>query len=207
MARIETVERTIYQFDELDDDAKETARNWYRGCIESDEISDVDDWQAIAAILGVEFSTRRVPLHGGGTRHAPEIYWTLNPDSAAFAGRYTYAKQSPKRIREYAPQDTVLHGIADRLAAIQRRNFYRLAADCDTGGHDGTSQKVQSLRINNRDYHEYIDCDEIKSALTDFAHWIACQVSAQWDYLHSDENVDECIRINEYEFDESGNIV
>ncbi|EEW61028.1 conserved hypothetical protein [Ruegeria sp. TrichCH4B] len=29
---------------------------------------------------------------------------------------------------DYAPTDASLHGIADRLQAIQRRNFYQLAA-------------------------------------------------------------------------------
>lgn len=211
MARIETVERTLYSFEELSDAAKETARDWWRSCIESDECEDKDDWQTVAGILGIQFSTRAVRLMGGSTRYDPTIYWTLYPDSAAFAGRYTYAKQAPKRIREYAPQDTALHGIADNLQAIQRRNFYRLAADCETGGRDGTTQKVQSFKINSRDYNEYIDCDELESALTDFAHWIARQVSVQSEYLHSeylhsDENVDDCIAVNEYEFYESGNI-
>lgn len=206
MSRIETIERTLYSFEELSDAAKETARDWWRSCIESDECEDKDDWQIVAAILGIQFSTRAVRLMGGATRQDPVIYWTLNPDSAAFAGRYTYAKQAPKRIREYAPQDKALHAIADELQSIQRRNFYRLAADCETGGRDGTTQRVQSFKINNWDYNEYIDCDELESALTDFAHWIARQVSTQWDYLHSDEYVDGAILCNAYEFDESGNI-
>lgn len=204
MARV--IEKTIYQFDELEAEGQERARDWYRGCIESDEVSDIEDWQAIAEILGIEFKTQSVRLYGGGSRHDPQIYWELNPDSAAYAGRYAYRKGAPKRIREYAPQDTVLHGIADRLQAIQRRYFYRLAADCETGGRNGTSQKVQSFRINNWDYNESIECDDLAECLTDFAHWIACTVSAQWDYLHSSECVDESIRANEYEFDEHGNI-
>lgn len=38
-------------------------------------------------------------------------------------------------IREYAPQDTELHRIADALQAIQRRNFYQLRADASHRGH------------------------------------------------------------------------
>ena len=196
MARTETIERTFYQFDELDDDAKETARNWWRSCVDS------DDWQAVARILGISFQDCHV---AGRAIVRPQIYWTLNPDSAAFAGRYVYAKQAPKRIREYAPKDAVLHGIADRLAMIQRRNFYQLVADCETSGRDGTTQRVTVYR-NHGGYNELIDSDDLAECLTDFAHWIACQVSAQWDYLNSDEYIDESIRINEYEFDENGNI-
>jgi len=194
MARIETSQRTLYQFAELSEDAKGTARNWFRGCIEPDELPDYDDWQTIARILGIEFKTERVPLMGGSTRHDPVIYWALNPDSAAFAGWYSYAKGAPKAIRAHAPQDETLHTIADTLQSVQRRNFYRITATCETRGRDGTSQRVES------------DCEDIAEPLTDFAHWIAMQVSAQWDYLNSDEYVDDCILCNEYEFDSEGNI-
>lgn len=55
MPRIETQTRTMYQFAELSDEAKETARDWFRGCVESDEIdNDSDDRDTIAAILGIE---------------------------------------------------------------------------------------------------------------------------------------------------------
>ena len=43
-------------------------------------------------------------------------------------------------MRDYAPTDATLHGIADRLQAIQRRNFYQLAAEASHRG---------------RYYHEY----------------------------------------------------
>lgn len=205
--RTVTIEKTLYKFDELEESAKDNARNWFRGCLESEELTDYDDWQSVARILGIEFSQRQIPLHGGGTRYDPQIYWTLNPDRAAFAGRYSYAKGAPKAIRAYAPNDTVLHGIADRLREIQRKAFYRLTADCETRGRNGTSQQVQCYRMPiDGTYNYYIDHDELEECLTDFAHWICCQISAQWDYLNSDEYVDECILINGYEFDESGNI-
>jgi hypothetical protein len=204
MSMSRTVEIELYQFDELSDDAKDVARNWYRSYIETDEISDHDDWQAVAEILGIQFSTQAVKLYGGGTRHDPVIYWELNPASAAFRGRYSYAKGAPKRIRAYAPEDTALHGIADALQLAQRKAFYRLTADCTTDGRGGTSQGVQVFRLSSYDYPEYIDHDGIEEALRDFAHWIARQVDAQWDYLNSSENVDECIRINEYEFTDDG---
>ena len=34
----------------------------------------------------------------------------------------------------YAPQDATLHGIADRLQTIERRNFYQLCAEASHRG-------------------------------------------------------------------------
>jgi hypothetical protein len=50
-------------------------------------------------------------------------------DGASFDTFYSHEKDAPRRIREYAPQDTKLHRIADVLYAIQRRNFYQLTAE------------------------------------------------------------------------------
>ncbi len=40
--------------------------------------------------------------------------------------------------------------------------------------------------------------------LRDFAHWIYRQLEQEWDYQNTDEQVDESIQANEYEFDEDG---
>lgn len=201
---------TLYQFDELSDDAKERARDWYRSCIETDELSNLDDWLSIAAILGIDFATRSVPLMSGATRQDPRIWWNgfcSQGDGASWEGWYSYAKGAARAIRQYAPQDTVLHSIADRLQSAQRRNFYRLQATVTQSGHyyhSGT-MRFDVTRTDDIDVSES-DCDTVSEALRDFADWIYSQLRAQWEYLHSDESVDEHIRINEYEFTESGEV-
>jgi hypothetical protein len=53
-------------------------------------------------------------------------------DTALLGALIRYTDGSPKppaRFRDYAPKDAALHSIADRLQAIQRRNFYQLAAE------------------------------------------------------------------------------
>lgn len=203
MARV--IPTTVYTFAELSDDAKEVARNWYRECIDSDELADRDDWCAIAAILGITFDTRAVKLMGGGTRHDPCIWWQLGysqGDYANFDGRYAYAKGAAKRIREYAPTDKTLHAIADDLQAAQRREFYRLEARAKSEHRGGMS--VDVWRSDD------VECDAgdvaVREALRDFASWIYDQVRAQNDYLTSDETVDESITLNAYEFHEDGSI-
>jgi hypothetical protein len=146
----------------------------------------------------------------GKTRQELCIYWSgfsAQGDGASWEGRYSYAKQAPKRIREYAPQDERLHAIADSLAEVQRRNFYRLQCSVTTSGgyyHSGT-MRFNLSRIDDLDVRES-DEDTIAEALHDFADWIYRQLEAQWDYLTSDEAVEDSILANEYEFDESGNI-
>jgi hypothetical protein len=74
----------------------------------------------------------------GGTRSKPCIwfsgFWSQG-EGACFEGYWSHAKGAVARIRDYAPQDATLHSIADRLKAIQRRNFYQLAAEISRRGH------------------------------------------------------------------------
>jgi hypothetical protein len=213
------IETPVFQFDELaDDSAKESARDWFRECLEYDEISDTDDWESIAEILGVTFAYRPVRLMGGGTRQEPQIHWSgfySQGDGASWEGSYEYAKRAPRRIRAYAPRDADLHAIADRLQEIQRRNGYRLTARVTTSGrysHSGTmdveTSKGDSYLGNGWNYGLNRDADdtaaEIRDALRAFADWIYRQLEAQWEYLNSAESVDESIRANEYTFTADG---
>ncbi len=141
----EVICTTVYQFPELSDAAKEKARSWYR------EFGPHDDWWD-AVYEGFRAGLRNprhppenrsVRLMGGGTRAKPCIwfsgFWSQG-DGACFEGYWSHAKGADARIRDYAPTDATLHGIADRLQAIQRRNFYQLAAEVSHRG---------------RYYHEY----------------------------------------------------
>ena len=136
---------TVYQFPELSDAAKDKARSWYRELGAHDDWWDAvyEDFERVCEILGIRLKTTPVRLMGGGTRAKPCIwfsgFWSQG-DGAAFEGYLSHAKGVTASIRDYAPQDTTLHGIADRFQAIQRRNFYQLAAEVSHRG---------------RYYHEY----------------------------------------------------
>jgi hypothetical protein len=211
MTRI--IEKTLYHFDELpSEEAKEAARDWYRGLINVDEIADSDDWQEVAGILGIEFATESVRLYGGGTRNQPRIYWSgfnSQGDGASFEGSYSYAKGAPAKIREYAPEDGELHRIADELQRVQHRHFYQLTAEISRGpgsnfySHSGT-MLVEVQHPADRDLHDAVDA--IGDLMRDFADWIYRQLEAQWEYLRSEESVDEMLRANEYEFDADGSL-
>ena len=125
---------TVYRFPELSEAAKEKARTWYRELGPHDDWWDAvyEDFERVCEILGIRLKTTPVRLMGGGTRAKPCIwfsgFWSQG-DGACFEGYWSHAKGAAALIRDYAPTDVTLHGIADRLQAIQRRNFYQLAAE------------------------------------------------------------------------------
>ena len=208
----EVIEITVYRLDELSEAAKEQARAWYReGGFDYDWYDSVyEDFQRIAGILGLNLKIRIVRLMGGGTRQAPCIwfrgFWSQG-DGACFESWYSYQKHAPRRIREYAPQDTELHRIADALQAIQRRNFYQLHADISHRGH---YYHEYCLAISvTRDSPTWQDMtaeaeETIIEALRDLARWLYRQLEREHDYLSSDEVVDETIAANDYTFTEAG---
>lgn len=207
-----TITTTLYQFDELSDDAKERARDWYRTDLELDHEYVYDDAQRIAEILGVTFATKSIPLMNGDTRQVPRIWWTgfsSQGDGASWEGSYAYAPKASRKIRAYAPTDSTLHEIADELQRAQRPNFYKLCATVTTSGHyhhSGTmSVDVEHADDSWRSVNP-CDADDITDALRSFADWIYSQLESEWEYVNSDEQIDESLRINEYEFTARGDI-
>ena len=206
------VETNVFQYDELDDRAKERAREWYSRHV----FEDSCDWEfvyedaaEVANILGIDLRQRRVQLMGGGHRYEPSIYFSgfwSQGDGACFEGTYRYAKGATKKIREYAPQDKELHRIADELQAVQRKHFYHLIASMNHTGHYCHSGCMSVEVEHNEDrYRDIGDAEEgITQLMRDFADWIYDRLESEYDYQTSDEAVEEAIRANEYEFDEEG---
>lgn len=206
------VETNVFQYDELDDRAKERAREWYSRHV----FEDSCDWEfvyedavRVAEILGIEISTSPVRLMSGKSRQKTDIYFTgfwSQGDGACFKGTYRYAKGATKKIREYAPQDKELHRIADELQAVQRKHFYHLIASMNHRGHYCHSGCMSVDVEHNEDrYRDIGDAeDDIRQLMRDFADWIYERLSDEYDYQTSDEAVEEAIRANEYEFDENG---
>ena len=208
----EIVETTVYRLEELDDAARNKARDWYRdGGLDYDWHGFAyEDFERVCAILGVDLETRSVRLYGGGTRSKPCIcfsgFWSQG-DGASFEGRYRHAKAAPRRIREYAPQDEELHRIADVLQAIQKRNFFQLHANVV---HRGRYYHEHSMAISvERDSptHQEMTADTeetVIGALRDLARWLYRQLEQEYQYLTSNEAVDEAIVANDYTFTEIG---
>ena len=202
----------VYQFPELSDAAKEKARSWYRELGPHDDWWDAvyQDFERVCDILGIRLKTTPVRLMGGGTRPKPCIWFSgfcSQGDGASFEGYLSHAKGGATRIRDYAPTDATLHGIADRLQAIQRRNFYQLAAEVSHRGryyHEYT-MSVDVTRDSPSGQPLTADAEEVVTeALRDLARWLYRKLEAEYDHLTSDEAIEEGIIVNEYTFTEAG---
>lgn len=206
------IETTVYRLNELSGHAKDKARAWYReGGFDYAWYDAVyEDFLRIAEILGLNLKTRTVRLIGGGTRQEPCIwfrgFWSQG-DGACFETFYAYRKGAPRRIREYAPQDTELHRIANALQAVQQHNFYQLRAEATHRGHY-CHEYCMAISVE-RDSPSWQDMtadaeDTVSEALRDLARWLYRQLEREYDYLSSDEVVDETIIANGYTFTEAG---
>lgn len=203
---------TVYRLDELSDAAKENARAWYReNGFDHDWFEFVyDDFETICAILGIRLKTHPVQLMSGRSRSDPRIwfsgFWSQG-DGACFEAYYAYAKDCVHKIRAHAPLDKELHRIADTLQQIQRRNFYQLKAETVHRGHY-YHEYCMSVSVE-RDSPTYQDVaadaeDVIIEALRDLARWLYRQLEREYDYISSDEAVDETIIVDGYTFTETG---
>ena len=208
----EVICTTVYQFPELSDAAKDKARSWYRELGPHDDWWDAvyDDFEQVCEILCIRLKTTPVRLMGGGTRQKPCIwfsgFWSQG-DGASLEGYLSHAKGAPARIRDYAPQDATLHSIADRLQAIQRRNFYQLAAEISHRVrycHEYT-MSVDVTRDSPTWQPPTEDAEEtVLEAVRDLARWLYRQLQDEYDHLTSDEALEDGIIANEYTFTETG---
>ena len=190
-----TIETSVYKYPELDERAKENAREWFsRGVF-----SDSNDWECvyedaknIGALIGIEID---------------EIYFSgfsSQGDGASFTGRYSYVKGGLKVLKEYAPIDAELHRIAEALQAVQRQNFYKVRAKITV---DGRYCHSNTMRFENLENHYEDVNSDVEQLLRDFANWIYCQLKNEYYYQTSDEYVEENILANEYEFYENGKVI
>ena len=189
------IKTKVYQLDELTEDAKETAREWYRGgALDYEWYESVyEDAKTIAGLMGINID--KIYFSG----------FSSQGDGACFEGNYSYAKQSVKKVMEYAPQDKNLHRIVKALYQLQKINFYQLEAHVKHSGHyyHEFCTRIDVSYLCGR--YTHIDtAEELTELLRDFMHWIYRQLETEYDYLLSDESVDETIKINEYTFTEDG---
>ena len=206
----QVIEKTVFQFSELSGPAQERAKHWWISCMDVQDFDFVvEDFERVCEILGVTLETRSVRTWDGKTRQEPCVYWSgfcSQGDGASFSGRYSYAKGSCKAIRAYAPDDDTLHGIAARLAAIQKPYSYGLSAKIT---HSGPYQHSGCMRLDwcedrRGEYPEYSVQDAIRDELRALADWLYQQLLAENEYRTSDEAIEAAMDANEYTFDENG---
>lgn len=200
-----TIEVKLFQFDELSDEAKEKARDWYR---EGDEFRPLfEPFETAAKLLGITLGTTQIPLMNGKTRQETDIRYSgfsSQGDGASFVGSYEYAKGCSKAVRQEFGTDNTLLAIADGLTALQRKHGYKLVATITAGSSHYVHKYTMDVSFDNLDHEQEDIYAEMLSLMRDFAQWIYDGLRDEYDYQTSDEAVDENITANEYEFHEDG---
>ena len=196
--RTETTTRTLYTFDELSEEAKEKAIIRLYGLnVDGNDWHDAvyEDAKEIGKLIGIEIS--KIYFSG----------FSSQSDGACFEGHYAYAKGSVKAVKDYAPKDETLHGIAENLQHIQVGAFFHLYANVKQRGHY-MHENFTEIDVGN-DYQDVTESQEeyIKTTLRDFMRWIYRQLEKEYEYLTSEEAIIESIKANEYEFTEDGKLV
>lgn len=202
------VETKVYQFNELDDTAKERAReyvrvNWIFQYSAGWQYV-LDDAVNVGAILGIDVDQRTWTNTYGYSGKETRVYFDLYRQDCAILADYRYTPKAPTKIKEYAPLDAELLRIAEGLQTIQRRNFYQLRARMDSAGRD-ICQKVDVYRYDEKEVDKDTE-NAVDELLKDFAQWILKQLQAEFDYQNSDAAVDEMLSNGVYEFKENGEI-
>jgi hypothetical protein len=214
------IETTVYQFTELGDAAKEKAREWYRRGLDGDNYfaeSVIEDAATIADLMGIDLRKRCVRLMGGGTRQEPAIYWSgfwSQGDGACFEGDWHACNVKPGAVAAHV-------GDSEQCREVKRiaGEFERLAAEFPCAefqaAHRGRYNHEHSVEFDfSLDGGDELTeaqparADDAESDLAeaarDFMRWIYRQLEQEYEYTRSDEQVDESIIANEYEFTEDG---
>lgn len=142
------IEKIVYTFDELSDEAKERARSWWReDCMDHNWWdSTYDDAEAIANILGITFDQKAVPRMDGKFNNHPKIYFSgfnNQGDGACFEGTYRYAPDWKKALLAHAPTDGTLLKIGEDLQSAQASAFYQCVARTKHRGHYNHSKRME----------------------------------------------------------------
>ena len=200
----------VYQFDELDEKAKERAREWYRqGACDDTFWSEctIDDAKEIGKYMGMDIDN----IYFSG-------FWSQG-DGACIEGIWRASDVKADKLKEYAPQDKELHRIVDGLAAlakeypggyfsVKHRGHYSHSG-CTSFDVELPCEQEEELEYDSPEYKVLQvklgkDEDTLIELTREYMDWIYHALEKEWEYQNANEQVDESIRANEYEFLKDG---
>lgn len=195
-----TVKKEVFEFSELSERAKEKAREWWRNAGHDEWWDGVYELAKTAgAMLGIDIDH----IYFSG-------FWSQG-DGACFEGSYSYRKGWRKALASEFGGELLaeLTKLGEQLQKAQSRVFYTGSASTRQSGnyqHSG----CMSVSVDCDEKYGQATFSELEDELADvlrwFADWIYGQLEKEYEWLNSDEQVDESIIANDYEFNEDGSI-
>ena len=199
------IETRVYTFDELNDAAKQRAREWYRSSGEGDNFWSecvIDGAKAFGTHMGFAIAN---------------IYWSgfcSQGDGACFIGAWAAANVNARELDADAPPDEALHAICAALADAAARCPTAHLSITQTGRYSHSG----SMKFDG-EFESEFDGDPAliiaareaqgaaEQAARDFADWIYNRLSEAYDWQNADEQVDVGIIAHELEFTAAGRVV
>lgn len=206
-----TISTTVYTYDELNEEAKERARDWYREADSGDTFFaeyPTDEFHDLLEACGFDVDKKR------GLRWSGFSY---QGDGAAFAGSWQAERCKPQALLADRPVSYVDEsGTVQRCQTNERWHkavapIVALAARYPTAyGSVRMSGRGNNVLADSFDAEDddIADSDALAEELADAARDLADAfyraLEAEYTYQNSDESIEEMIKANEYEFTEEG---
>ena len=211
--------QTEFKFSELDEKAKDKARDAYR-----ESAYPYDDWWdfiyedavRMGKRLGIEIEHHAHKSVSGKPILVPQIHFTgfsSQGDGACYSGTYSFESEAMQKLKAECNDDELFR-IAEELTVLQMTcrlkgvELGRTVITADGGGYSHSNTMSVVLTAGD-DTDEDADLSDIEKDMTqlmkDFADWIYKQLESEYDWLMSDECVDE--RLADETFDEEGEII
>ena len=199
--------QTEFTFEQLDDGAKERAREAERNDCYGDNWWECtyEDVVHMGALMGIEIGSRTVQGLRGKQHDEIDISFSgfcSQGDGACFKGWYRYKPDAVASVRSETTDEELLR-IATALTVVQVAckltygSFVK--AYVTTDGlyfHSGTMNLDVEFEDENAVEPIFGYCyddinKDLRPLIRDFADWIYHQLEAESDYLSSDEVIDE----------------
>lgn len=193
-----TVENQVFQFDELSDDAKEKARDWYRS---GDSYPWAEENRASLERFCEVFPAEGRNWYYDACSYSIDASITCEDAIAELSGPRLLAylhnncAEVFSRSKRYSKGAPYHSGAKTRKSRVMREETC-----CPFTGYHMDESLLDTLRA----FLKKPDCRTFGELLSDCLDDWARACRDDCEYHNSDESVDETIRINEYEFTEDG---
>ncbi len=205
------------KYQNLDEDAKERAREWYRRGFDHDEWWDCiyDDAAICLGFLGFDVTTQTRTKSG---HYVPKQNISFSGfgshgDGASFTGTWRACRVDPAKLTDHAPKDATLRAICAELSVLALRHpdaGVSIGTDSANYVHARAMEWRECQLSDENDEDDEDECRALAEAVETQARyaadWIYAQLEREYDWLTSDEAVEEGITANDYDFDEDGGI-
>jgi hypothetical protein len=231
MSRTKTI--TLYQFDELSDKAKEKARDWYRQAGDNYFAEHTtDEFKETLAALGFSVGKGRndgicwsgFSSQGDGAAFNSSWY-ASDFDKGGKLTALLADRPAVFKDGETCKSNVELHRIAGVLREIVAKCPESSGSTTTSRGNNmraefdsSSDERIEELRnlitsasdVNLQQELDTLEsgdmADAFKEACTDLADWFYRALETEYEWQNADEQVDDAMRANEYEFTQEGDI-